>query len=281
MNIVRAFRLRDLSRVALAAATLTAGWGGSRPAAACEGTTERIVGYSVNEDQYVAEERSLSGAEPSHFVTRRLSTDEVLDFVTCPGPGTCTTTEALGVRACSFRPVPRLALDKISLQPDAERPAQSQVWLDGTKGPTPLLRVRGEGAIGLRGVRSGESVVLFLKETLGDEGCRRSHERAVLLNDSGAKLPELDLTTAPEPTTEVRLSAASPSAEPVAPLAQAAQAAAATGLNALAACWAQEALWLIQVQHARATQRARARDLPEPTIEVSDVKVIVGPPSEP
>lgn len=271
---------RVLSGLGLAVAALATAWGDPRPAAACEGTTERIVGYSVNEDEYVAEERSLSGEEPPHYVTRRLSTDEVIDFVTCPGPGPCTTTEALGVRACSFHPVPRLTLEKLSVTPEGDDPARSEVWFDGSKGPTPLLRVRGEGAIGLRSVRAGSSVVLFLKQTQGDDGCPRTHERAVLLNAPGAKLQELDLTTAPEPAREARLSEL-PSAEPVAPLAQAAQAAAATGLDALAACWAKEALWIMQVQHVRAAQRARARELAEPTIEVSDVKVIVGAPTAP
>jgi hypothetical protein len=251
----------------------------------CEGTTERIVGYSWQQDEYLVERRSLDGSEPTRFVTRQLSTGDVLDEVACPGGGGCTAAEALGIRACSFRPVPRMLPDQLALQPGAG--GDSEVRLVGSSGIVPLLRVRGLGTLTLRsGVRTDSHLIVFLSDTIDPDDCGLTRERAVVVpNPDRAMrlraaagptlehtrapgiLPDVDLLTRAAMEPDLRL-ATPMSPDGLQPLTMAARAAAAVHLDALAGCWAQEALSIIGQQSARRT----------PTVEVEAIQVIVVDP---
>jgi len=258
----------------------------------CEGTTERIVGYSWQQDQYVVERRSLDGAEPTRYVTRQLSTGDVLDEVACPGGGTCTAAEALGIRACTFRPLPRMLPDQLSLQPGAG--GDSEVRLAGSSGVVSLMRVRGLGTLTLRsGVRTDSHLIVFLSDTIDPDDCRLTRERAVVVPDPDRSarlrpvagvtiershatglLPDIDLLTRAAMEPDLRL--ASPlSPEGLQPLTMAARAAAAVHLDALAGCWAQEALSIIGQQAVRPPMP------PGPDVQVEDIRVIVGGPVGP
>ncbi len=260
----------------------------------CEGTTERIVGYSWQQDEYVVERRALDGSEPTRYVTRQLSTGDVLDEVACPAGGSCTAAEALGIRACSFRPLPRMLPDRLSLQPAAD--GDSEVRLAGLTGAVPLMRVRGMGRLTLRsGVRADSHVIVFLSDTIDPDDCGLTRERAVVVPDpdwssrarqaaapvagpartQGGKLPDVDLLTRAPLEPDLRL-AGPLSPDGVQPLTMAARAAAAVHLDALAGCWAQEALSILGQQNG---SRAAAR--PSPSVEVEEIRVIVPESSKP
>ena len=89
--------------------------GDARAAETCDSSAETVIGYSAQRDQYLTEERSVDAAEPPRYVIRRLTTDEVVDYVTCADADRCTKGDALGLKACSFRPVPRNIPDDLSL----------------------------------------------------------------------------------------------------------------------------------------------------------------------
>jgi len=259
----------------------------------CEGTTERIVGYSWQQDEYVVERRALDGSEPTRFVTRQLSTGEVLDEVGCPAGGDCTPAEALGIRACSFRPLPRMLPERLSLQPGAD--GDSEVRLAGLGGVVPLMRVRGLGTLTLRsGVRTDAHLIVFLSDVIDPDDCRLTRERAVVVPDpdhglqalhpAGAAadpgrpkglLPDIDLLTRAALEPDLRLGAPL-SADGLQPLTMAARAAAAVHLDALAGCWAQEALSIIG-QQAAPRPAASLSD----GIQVEDIRVIVVAPAKP
>lgn len=237
-----------------------------RTATGCEQTTERVVGYSVQRDEYVAEERS--GADGARYLTRRLSSDDVVDHVACPPGAPCSTGDALGMRACSFRPVPLRASPEMSLEA-GEDPGALEVRMAGREKPLGLLRVHGEGTVGLRSaVRTGSQTLLFLTDSSDEGGCPRTRERAVLMTDpeTGPAERDVDLTDADETGTEVRL-ATPASPERLNALTMAARAAAAAHLDALAGCWAQQALAIISRQH-----RDRASALPR------EVRLAQSPP---
>ncbi len=253
----------------------------------CEGTTERIVGYSWQQDQYVVERRALDGSEPTRYVTRQLSTGEVLDEVACPAGGTCTAAEALGIRACSFRPLPRMLPDRLSLQLAAD--GDSEVRLAGLAGVVPLMRVRGMGTLRLRsGVRADSHVIVFLSDTIDPDDCGLTRERAVVVPDpdwsrharqaaapAGARsrveagmLPDVDLLTRAPLEPDLRL-AGPLSPDGVQPLTMAARAAAAVHLDALAGCWAQEALSILGRQTPARPARSSA------SVEIEEIRVIL------
>jgi hypothetical protein len=277
--------VRRLRRVWVAAvASILCVVTGSRIASACDGTTQHIVGYSWQRLKYVVEERSPATAEPSRFVTRRISTDEVLDSVTCAGSGTCTMSDALGMRACSFRPVPAKAPGELSLE--AAGDSIGEVRLAGKDGPVTLLRILGAGTLGLRsGARRGANIVVFLTDTHDQDGCPRTVERAGVVADPEAPLrdreasvemstdgvpPELDLTEAPGVDIDVRVAHRATLARMRALMA-AARTAAAAHLDALAGCWAQQVLSMVtSLRHHR-----HRRKLLVPSIRVEDVRVIV------
>jgi len=255
----------------------------SRIALACDGTTEHIVGYSWQRLKYVVEERSSEATEPSRFVTRRISTDEVLDYVTCAGSGACTMSDALGMRACSFRPVPPKAPGELSLE--AAGDSIGEVRLAGKDGPVTLLRVLGAGTLGLRsGARRGANIIVFLTDAHDQGGCPRTVERAGVVLDPEAALRdreasaqmstdgvplEIDLTEAPDIDVDVRVAHRATLARMKA-LTAAARTAAAVHLDALAGCWAQQVLAMVT---SRRQHRHRRKPL-VPSVRVEDVRVI-------
>lgn len=272
---------------ACGAAALASLASGAARAQDCEGTTERIVGYSWQQDEYVVERRSLDGTEPTRFVTRQLSTGDVLDEVACPAGGSCTAAEALGLRACSFRPLPRMLPDRLSLQPGAG--GDSEVRLARSTGVVPLIRVRGLGTLTLRsGVRTDSHLIVFLSDTIDPDDCGLTRERAVVVPDpdwsalappslalaSGAARPkgllaDVDLLTRAVLEPDLRLGTPM-SPDGLAPLTMAARAAAAVHLDALAGCWAQEALSILGTQTG-----SRPVPPPSPEVQVEDIRVIV------
>lgn len=252
-------------------------------AQACEGTAERVVGYSWQQDEYVVELSTVDAAEPSHYVTRRLSTGEVLDDVTCPDAQPCTATEALGLHACWYRPLPRTGPGDLSVQPVGDGALDSEVRLAGEAGTLPLFRVRGAGTLAVRAaVRVDGHRIVFLTDTVDPEGCNLTRERAVVIADPGPALADGQASAAVpldrEPlqvelvatlaAADARV-AAPLSPDGLQPLTMAARAAAAVHLDALAGCWAQEALSIIGRQSARAGRH------PMPDVEVEAVRVIV------
>jgi hypothetical protein len=268
-------------------AGLAAALGASPRARACDGTTERIVGYSWQEDQYVVEERPLDGAGP-RFLTRRLTTGEVVDEVTCPS-GVCTEAEALGIRACSFHPVPRKPPEGLWLAQIEDGGGDAEVRVG--QGPTtqPLLRVRGTGRLALRGgVRVDGHVILFLTDAIDRGGCLLAHEQAFVVADldAGARPPppdgasvwerantETELMSMPQADEEVRVAPPLP-ADGLELLTTAARAVAAMHLDALAGCWAQEALAILGQRPPPHAHR------PAATVEVEAIRVVtVGSPT--
>jgi hypothetical protein len=252
--------------------------GDARAAETCDSSAETVIGYSAQRDQYLTEERSVDAAEPSRYVIRRLTTDEVVDYVTCADGGACTKGDALGLKACSFRPVPRNIPDDLSLAVAGTDESIAEVRGAGPQGQTAgqvaLLRVRRAGRLVLRsGVRTGSNLVLFVTDTVDDETCgETTHERAIMVTAPAASIPppEIDLTVAPEVGIDLRMSRA-PSPADLAALTTAAQTAAAAHLDGLAGCWAQQALAMIS-----AARQPRAPKTPvEPSIEVESIRMIV------
>ncbi|HVV17467.1 MAG TPA: hypothetical protein VHH90_09715 [Polyangia bacterium] len=248
--------------------------GGARAAEPCHGTAETIVGYSSQRDQYLAEERSVDGALPVRYVIRRLTTDEVVDYVTCADAGACSKGDALGLKACSFRPVPRAVPDDLSLAVAGTDESVAEVRGAGKGGEVALLRVRRAGRLVLRGgARTASSLVVFLTDTVDDGVCGEStHERAIMVAEPAASIapPEIDLTVAPDVGTDVRVSQP-PSDASLQALTMAARTAAAAHLDGLAGCWAQQALAMI----GAARQRRVPRKPVEPSIELESVRMIV------
>lgn len=254
--------------------------GDARAAETCDSSTETVIGYSSQRDQYLTEERSVDGAEPLRYVIRRLSTDEVVDYVTCADSGPCTTGDALGLRACSFRPVPRTIPDDLSLAVAGSDETTAEVLGRGNIGPVALLRVHRAGRLVLRsGARSGSSVVVFLTDTVDDEDCgETTHERAVMVSEPAGPhtLSEIDLTAAPSVGIDVR-EAQPPSGAALASLTTAARTAAAAHLDGLAGCWAQQALAMISA----ARQRRVPKKPLDPSVELESVRMIVVAPHVP
>lgn len=263
-----------LSRIWIVGAAWLVGQVGRMPAAqACGGTTDHIVGYSWQRDEYVTEERSLDGAAPSRFVTRALGTDQVVDYATCSGPAPCTAPDTLGMQACWLHPLPNSPPLELSLGQVEGDPAGAEVRLAENGAVVSLVRLHRAGRLILRSaVRSESSVILFLADTVEEKGCARTHERAVAVSlaPPGGDVPEIDLTLPAVPVINLR-EAPPLSPERLEPLAMAARSAAAAHLDALAACWAQQALSIMAAARAR-------RSSPDPTIEVEDVRVILSPP---
>jgi hypothetical protein len=193
--------------------------------------------------------------------------------VTCAGSGPCTMGDALGLRACSFRPVPHAIPEDMSLAPAEDDPSGAEVRGTGKRGPATLLLVRRAGRLVLRGgVRSASNVVVFLTDTVEDGACGPSRrERAVMVAEPEAPIPppQVDLTAAPEVAIDVRV--AHRSAAGLEALTLAARTAAAAHLDGLAGCWAQQALSLIASQRQRRTQRRSGA----PSIRVESVRLIV------
>ncbi len=248
--------------------------GDAGAAETCDGSAETVLGYSSQRDQYLTEERSADGAESPRYVIRRLTTDEVVDYVTCAGGGPCTKDDALGLRACSFRPVPRNIPDDLSLAVAGSDESIAAV-LAGRRvgpvaGPVALLHVRRAGRLVLRsGARSGSNVVVFLTDTVDDVDCgETTHERAIMVTEPAGPNtpPQIDLTAAPEIGIDVR-EAQPPSAAGLQSLTMAARTAAAAHLDGLAGCWAQQALAMISAARQRRMQRAI-----DPSFELESVR---------
>ncbi|MES1207243.1 MAG: hypothetical protein ABUS79_15000 [Pseudomonadota bacterium] len=248
--------------------------GDVRAAETCDASAETVIGYSAQRDQYLTEERSVDAAEPLRYVIRRLTTDEVVDYVTCADGGACTKGDALGLKACSFRPVPRNIPDDLSLAVAGSDESIAEVRGAGKEGQVALLRVRRAGRFVLRGgVRTASNLVVFVTDTVDDETCgERTRERAIMVAEPAAAIapPEIDLTVAPDVGIDVRLSQA-PSAADLAALTTAARTAAAAHLDGLAGCWAQQALAMI----GAARQRRVPKKPVEPSIEVESIRMIV------
>lgn len=274
--------LRGLFGLAVAAGLL----GRAPRAQACAGIAERIVGYSWQQDEYVVELSALDGGEPSRYVTRRLSTGDVVDDVTCPGAEPCTATDALGLRACWYRALPKAAPHDLSLDPAPDDAGASEVRLAEPSGAVPLFRVRGTGTLSIRAaVRVDGHLIVFVTDTVEPGECGLTHERAVVVVDpdaaavadgetsptrpAEAEAVDIDLDGGSASDPEVRV-APPLSPDGLEPLTMAARAAAAVHLDALAGCWAQEALSIIGRQSA-----ARAGRRAVPDVEVEAVRVIV------
>ncbi|HVY39262.1 MAG TPA: hypothetical protein VHM31_15065 [Polyangia bacterium] len=254
--------------------------GDARAGDTCASSAETVIGYSAQRDQYLTEERSVDGAEPPRYVIRRLSTDEVVDYVTCADGGPCTKGDALGLKACSFRPVPRNIPDDLSLGLAGSDESIAEVLGAGKTGPVALLRVRRAGQLVLRsGARSGSSVVVFLTDTVEDDTCgETTHERAIMVSEPAGPStpPEVDLTVAPAVGIDVR-EAQPPSPAALQTLTTAARTAAAAHLDGLAGCWAQQALAMIS-----AAQQRRVPKKPiDPSVELESVRVVVVAPHVP
>ena len=227
-----------------------------------------MAGYSLLNDQYVSQEESVSGTGSARYLVRRLTTDEVVDYIGCEGSGPCSLSDALGMRSCSFIPVPRRSAEGTTLARVPDQPSVWEVAWSRRTGPLPLVRVRAAGVPSVRGlVHLGSFMVLFLIDTVDDGECLRTHERAVAVSEpsatepeaeSGAQIaappPEVDLTAAPDVDIALRPPTVR-SPQLVDALALAAITASAAGLEGLGACWAQQALSI------RAAQR---RPPPQP-----------------
>ncbi len=255
--------------------------GGARRAQGCEGSTDQVAGYSLLNDQYVSQEESVSGAGSPRYLVRRLTTDEVVDYIGCEGPGPCGLGDALGMRSCSFIPVPRRSAEGTTL---ARVPNQASVWevsWNRRTGPVPLVRVRAAGVPSVRGlVHMGSFMALFLIDTVDDGECLRTHERAVAVSEPsstdgdaepGAQIsappPEVDLTAASDVDIALRPPTVR-SPQLVDALGLAAMTASAAGLEGLGACWAQQALSI----------RASQRRPPPQTSPLPDVPTVEGKP---
>lgn len=273
----------------LAIASIVCVVGGARASAACDGTSQQIVGFSWRRDKYVVQERSPNSAKRARYLTKRLTTDEVLDYVTCAGSGPCAMSEALGMRACSFRPVPAKAPEAMSLESSGVA-AGAEVRLAGKDGPITLLHVRGGGALALRsGARAGTNMIVFLTGTQDEGGCLRTLERAVMLADPESPVrdweandsissdgipPDVDLTDVPYADVELRI-AHRPSLARMEALTTAARTAAAAHLDALAGCWAQQVLSMAaSVRHHHHHHRHKKRPL-APSIRIEDAGIVV------
>jgi hypothetical protein len=246
----------------------------------CAASAETVIGYSAQRDQYLTEERSADGAEPPRYVIRRLSNDEVVDYVTCADGGPCTKGDALGLKACSFRPVPRNIPDDLSLAIAGSDESIAEVLGAGKAGPVALLRVRRAGQLVLRsGARIGSSVVVFLTDTVDDDTCgETTHERAVMVSEPAGPNtpPQVDLTPPPSVDIDVR-EAQPPSLAALQTLTTAARTAAAAHLDGLAGCWAQQALAMITAaQHPRVPKKPI-----DPSVELESVRVVVVAPHVP
>ncbi|MFL5307184.1 MAG: hypothetical protein ACJ8F1_18355 [Polyangia bacterium] len=264
-------------RYVLVVVWLVCSAGAARARDTCDSSSETVIGYSAQRDRYLTEERSVDAAEPSRFVIRRLSTDEVVDYVTCADGGACTKGDALGLKACSFRPVPRNIPDDLSLgiAGDDESLAEVRGARQGlTAGEVALLRVRRAGRLVLRSaVRNVSNLIVFVTDTVDDDTCgETTHERAIMVPEHLASVapPEIDLTVAPEVGVDVRVSR-TPSPADLRALTMAAQTAAAAHLDGLAGCWAQQALAMISA----ARQRRVPKKPVEPSIEVESIRMIV------
>jgi hypothetical protein len=269
----------------LAVASIVCFVSGSPAWSACDGTSEQVVGFSGQRDKYVIEERSPNGAEPSRYLTRRLTSPEVLDYVTCAGAGRCTMSDALGMKACSFRPVPPKAPEALSVDSSGEA-AGTDVRLAGKDGPVTLLHLGGAEAFGLRsGARAGSNMILFLTSTQDEGGCRRTVERAVMVTDPESAVGDreaidsipydeisTDVDLGGEPGADVQLRIAlPPTLARKKALTTAARTAAAAHLDALAGCWARQALSMAtSVRHHRHKKRPFV-----PPIQVEDLGIFI------
>jgi len=196
-------------------------------------------------------------------------------------------SDALGMRACSFRPVPAKALEAMSLESSGEA-ASADVRLAGKDGPITLLHVRGVGVLGLRsGARAGTNMIVFLTGTQDEGGCLRTLERAVMVADPEAPVrdweakdsissdgipPDVDLTDVADADVELRI-AHRPSLARMEALMAAARTAAAAHLDALAGCWAQQVLSMatsVRYHHHRHKKRPVV-----PSIRIEDAAIIV------
>src|SRR4051812_6444643 len=84
-------RRRPRARACLLGMVLCAGSVGVvRRARGCEGSTDQVAGYSLLNDQYVSQEESVSGTGSARYLVRRLTTDEVVDYIGCEGSGPCS-----------------------------------------------------------------------------------------------------------------------------------------------------------------------------------------------